>query len=306
MNPTHAKPSHLDWVGIGLVTLSAVGFATLAIFGKFAFNAGMVLPTMLALRFGGATILFWLWLTTAMIRRPATRHELNPTNLSRRKVISLLLMGGIGYAVQSASYLGAVTLIPVALVGMLLYTYPAWVTLLAWWVDGERPDTRHWLALALALAGTTLIAGSPDGGIQPLGVALAMFGGIWYSGYIVLGNRVVKGVPPLVSSAWVAVGGAISFIVAGLALGQLRFDFVSPDGWLAIGGMVLFATVIPIIGFIAGLQRVGPSRAAILSTLEPVFTLILAISLLGERLSPLQFVGSALVLLAVVLLQLRR
>ncbi len=292
-----AAPSE-HWLGLGLVTLSAAGFATLAIFGKLAFASGMALPTMLALRFSGAALLFWALL---LGRRGTTRIRLPRATVGR-----LLLMGGVGYAVQSALFLGAVAFIPAAVTGMLLYTYPAWVMLLAWWLDGDRPEGRRWTALALALAGTTLIAGSPDGQLHPLGLALALASGLWYSGYIVLGNRVVAGVPPLTGSAWVAVGAMTSFTVVGLLLGQLRLDFAQPDGGLAMLGMVLLATVIPIVAFLAGLQRLGPARTAILSTLEPVCTVVLAVTLLGERLTLPQAVGSALVLVAVALLQTRR
>ncbi|MCW5849312.1 MAG: EamA family transporter [Anaerolineae bacterium] len=292
-----ASPSR-DWGGLGLVTLSAAGFATLAIFGKLALAAGMTLPTMLALRFSGAALLFGALLLS--------RREAGGLRLGRGVIGRLLLMGGIGYAVQSALFLGAVAFIPAAVTGMLLYTYPAWVTLLAWRLDGDRPDRRRWTALALALAGTTLIAGSPDGQLHPLGLALALASGVWYSGYIVLGNRVVAGVPPLVGSAWVAVGAMTSFTVVGLLLGQIRFTFTQPDGTLAMLGMVLLATVIPIVAFLAGLQRLGPARTAILSTFEPVCTVVLAVALLGERLTPTQAIGSGLVLLAVTLLQTRR
>ena len=64
------------------------------------------------------------------------------------------------------------------------------------------------------------------------------------------------------------------------------------------------STVVAVSAFFAGLRRVGPSEAAILSTFEPVVTVVLAFFVLGERLTPLQLAGGALVLAAVVLLQL--
>jgi drug/metabolite transporter (DMT)-like permease len=65
------------------------------------------------------------------------------------------------------------------------------------------------------------------------------------------------------------------------------------------------STVVAVSAFFAGLRRVGPSEAAILSTFEPVVTVALAYAVLGERLTPAQLAGGALVLAAVVLLQLR-
>lgn len=297
MQTTHAHARPLDWGGVALITVSAAGFATLAIFGKLAFAAGMSLPTMLMLRFSGAALLFWAVLAVT---------GLAAARLSRNRISKLLVMGGVGYAGQSTLYMLAVALIPASVVGMLLYTYPAWVVLLAWRLDGDRPDGRRWLALGLALAGTTLIAGDPSGSVNLLGVALALLAGFWYACYIVLGNRIIRDVPPAASSAWILTGATVSFTVLGLLLRQIHFDFAVPQGWLAILGMVVLATVIPVFTFLSGLQRVGPSRAAILSALEPVFTVLLAIVVLGERLTTTQVVGAALIVVAVILLQLKR
>jgi drug/metabolite transporter (DMT)-like permease len=68
--------------------------------------------------------------------------------------------------------------------------------------------------------------------------------------------------------------------------------------------MVVFSTILPIGTFLAGMRRVGPTAAALLSTLEPVFTVALAALVLGEGLSALQLLGGGLVLGAVVLLSL--
>jgi drug/metabolite transporter (DMT)-like permease len=67
-------------------------------------------------------------------------------------------------------------------------------------------------------------------------------------------------------------------------------------------GIAIISTVAAIILFFAGLERVGPTRASVLSTVEPVCTVLLAAALLGESVAPLQLVGGALILTAVVLL----
>ena len=73
--------------------------------------------------------------------------------------------------------------------------------------------------------------------------------------------------------------------------------------WVALIASV--STVMPIVLFMAGLARVGASTASIASTVEPVITVVLAWLVLGEVLGPLQLAGGALVLSAVVLLQIR-
>jgi drug/metabolite transporter (DMT)-like permease len=76
----------------------------------------------------------------------------------------------------------------------------------------------------------------------------------------------------------------------------------SSSGWLSIAGIVLIATVIPVVTFLAGLERIGPTNAAMLSTLEPVVTVLLAAWLFAERLEPITLVGGALILVAVLIL----
>ena len=169
MNLSRERARPVDVAGVALIITSAAGFATLAIFGKLAFASGMTLPTMLTLRFAGAAALFWVILA---VTGAAAAW------LGGRKVAALLLMGGLGYAGQSTLYMVSVSLLPAAVVGMLLYTYPMWVTLLAWWLHGDRPDRQRWLALLLALGGTTLIAGAPEGHINPLGIVTALLAGI--------------------------------------------------------------------------------------------------------------------------------
>jgi drug/metabolite transporter (DMT)-like permease len=82
-----------------------------------------------------------------------------------------------------------------------------------------------------------------------------------------------------------------------------------PNGWAAIAGIVLLATLAPVVAFLAGLERIGPTNAAMLSTLEPVVTVLLGVLLLGEVLQPVTLAGGGLILAAVLLLtrsELRR
>ena len=67
-------------------------------------------------------------------------------------------------------------------------------------------------------------------------------------------------------------------------------------------GIALLSTVIAIITFFAGLERVGPTNASVLSTFEPVTTVILAFLFLGEEIGPMRVVGGILILVAVILL----
>ena len=107
--------------------------------------------------------------------------------------------------------------------------------------------------------------------------------------------------------ALTAVGqtlGTLEFMTAaGLVTGSLDFA-LSAEAWLWLVLIALVSTVVAVSAFFAGLRRVGPSEAAIFSTFEPPVTVALAFVVLGERLTVLQLAGGALVLAAVVLLQM--
>ncbi|MGH2968683.1 MAG: EamA family transporter, partial [Solirubrobacteraceae bacterium] len=125
-----------------------------------------------------------------------------------------------------------------------------------------------------------------------------------YSGYILVSDRVTGDLDALPLSALVTTGAAVSFGIAGAATGSLDAGFAS-EGWAWLAAIALVSTVTPIVLFFAGLRRVGPSMAAILSTLEPPTTVVLAYVAFGESLTAVQLSGAALVLGAVLLMHAR-
>ena len=94
-------------------------------------------------------------------------------------------------------------------------------------------------------------------------------------------------------------------VEAGLARRLFDTGDMAPAGWLSIVALALVCTVVPIASFLFALPRVGPGTASILSTFEVVVGVALAAVLLGESLAPVQLLGAALVIAAVVALQLR-
>jgi drug/metabolite transporter (DMT)-like permease len=295
--------------GIALVLASAVSFGAMAVLIKLAYREGLNARTLLALRFSIATSGMWLiWL----LQRA---RGLRVPNL-RSKVPALVALGALGYVGQSFSYFTAVSIIPASATGLLLYTYPVLVTLLAWVFYREQLTPRKIAALLMASLGALMVLGLVSEALQPGGsstlASLKPEGVFWglasaaiYSAYIIAGTRFAAGVPPIFSSAVITLSAAVVYIVWGLAAHDLDFSF-SPLGWLWAALIALVCTIIAIATFFAGLSLVGPSRASIVSTLEPAVTVLLAALVLGERITPEQFAGGALILGAVVVLQAGR
>jgi drug/metabolite transporter (DMT)-like permease len=166
-----------------------------------------------------------------------------------------------------------------------------------------RPARRVVAALALALLGTWLAAAPAVGGGTLFGVILGLLTGLWYAAFLVPLDRLTRGVEPIVATACIVSGAAVTWIAAAALGGGFRFPASAALGW-TLGGIVLFPTILGFALFVAGMRRTGPQVAAILSTFEPVGTLVLAAILLGERLLLRQWTGAGLVVAAAILLAL--
>lgn len=277
-----------------LCLLSAAAFGTMAIFGKLAFDAEVGVGDLLLVRFAvAAAVLAAIATATGALR-----------GLPRRAVVTGLLLGAVGYAAQAGLFFLALERMDASVLSLLLYTYPAMVTVAAIAIGRERATARRSAALLVAGAGTALVLlGAGAGALDPLGTAMGIGAALTYTAYILVGDRAVGGIAPLALAALVTTGATVTFALVALATGGPGLAFGS-GGWGALGAIAMVSTVVAILAFFAGLARVGPSAASILSTLEPPVTVALAALAFGESLAPVQLAGGALVLLAVVLLAL--
>jgi drug/metabolite transporter (DMT)-like permease len=277
--------------GVALVIGSAVCFGSLGVFGKLAYRLGLTTPQLLSYRFGLAALL--LWLATA-----GTRQSLPP----RRSLLGLAIMGGAGYVGQSGSYFSALHFIPASTNALLLYTFPVVVTLLAAFLFQEPLGWLKLSAVGLAFVGTLLVVEAQLRAAAPIGIVLGLGSAAFYSGYILYGSRMLPGLPPISATATIMTAAALVWTAYSGATGQLAVDWTVPR-LLLIASFAVIGTTIPVLTFILGLRLVGPSRAAILSTFEPASTVLLAVLILGEMANPIQYLGGALILASVVVLE---
>ena len=273
--------------GIILIAISAASFGTLAIFGRYAYAENIDTFTLLFLRFGFSASFMTMMLIL--------RKEPFPRG---RVLAQLIGMGGIGYAGQSFLYLTAIKYASAGLVALLLYLYPFFVAILSMIFLQEKLTRVKAFALALALCGTALTVGPVSG--QPIGAIMAIVAALGYSIYIIVGANVMKHVSPFQSSTVIFTSASVVYglltFTNGIHLPQTNF------GWLVIAGIVVVSTIIPVTTFLAGLERIGPTNAAMLSTIEPIITVFLATVLFGDKLAPIVLAGGVLILIAVVIL----
>lgn len=284
--------------GVLFCLASAAGFGAMGVFGKLAYEEGSTVGTLLASRFVLAAVLFWLLLFALGLGR-----ELRA--LSRRDVAIALALGAIGYGAQAGAYFTALDRVDPSLLSLLLYTFPVIVTVAAVALGRERASRRTAIALALSSSGLVLVLAGAVGGLDPLGAALGLTAAVVYSAYILSSEGIVARVGPVVLSALVCTGAAVTLTIGSAAAGDLKPGELTLAGAGLLAGLAVVSTVGAITLFFAGLRRVGPSAAAILSTLEPIVTVGLVFVVFGDALGPAQLVGGALVLSAALAVRVR-
>ena len=276
---------HQFYRGAGLVIFSAVGFGFMPILALFAYRGEMNVPTLLFLRFALAALVFLLYLKKLGCK----------IKISRGRLVPLLILGGVLYPLQAAFYFSAVKYIPVSLAALLLYTYPAFVAVISAAVDREKPAKQIIASIVLSFLGLFFVLGVSFAALNFFGALLALAAAVVYSCYFILGNRLVKDIPPLMVSALICFFAAPALLITGLLAGAVNFHF-QPQAWLPVGGLVLFSTVFAILALLRGIALIGSTKAAIFSIFEPLVTVLFSALIFAERLTLPQFLGGAAVL----------
>lgn len=274
------------WQGVAWVALSAAGFGAMAVFAKLAYRDGLSLPTLLFLRFTIAGSLLSAWGLSRGMRWPRGRD-----------LLWLTAMGALGYVGQSWCYFAALQHATAGLVALLLYLYPAIVTMLVALLFRRRIGRGRALAVVIALAGSALTVGG-DLDSEVSGIVLGLGAALIYSFYIIAGERVIPRVGPLPAAAVVMLSAAAVYGMAAFGSGPAWP--ASWHGWAAVFAIALFSTLLAILGFFKGLEKLGAADASTLSTLEPLVTIGLAAVVLGEEVTALQIGGGMLILAAVI------
>ena len=213
----------------------------------------------------------------------------------------------MGYSAQAGAYFAALQRLDAALLSLLLYTFPAMVTVAAIALGpraGQPPQGRRARRSPRPASSSCWPAPAPGRSIRS-GRCSGVTAAVVYTTYILTSAGVAERVGPLLLSALVCTGAATTLTLATVFEGDLHLGAVSAAGFGWLAGIAVVSTVGAVSLFFAGLKRVGPTTASILSTAEPVTTVVLAFLAFGESLGPVQLAGGALVLGAVLVLSVR-
>ncbi|MDH4564105.1 DMT family transporter [Pseudomonas sp. BN411] len=273
--------------GFCLVLLAAFCYGLQPLFAQYAYAGGADPVGLLLARFTLAAVVLLAILRWRGIGLPKGR------------LVWQNLLLGFGYGLAALGYYSACHSTSVSLAIILVYTFPAFVTVVSIACLGERLSVLKLASLALALGGVLMATGLSMSSVSA-GALWALFAAICYGASIIYGTHRITHENPLASAAMLLLGCALTFAVAALLQGASLPSTAS--AWWATLGLAVFATLVPVAAFLAGSPRIGPSTAATLSTVEPVVAVTIAVLLMGEPFTYAMFLGGVMVMLAAVFL----
>jgi drug/metabolite transporter (DMT)-like permease len=283
MPPAIAPPGHRKAYAVLALGVFAIGWS--ALFVRWSAVPGW---TSAFWRMALAQVVFVPW---ALAARPAGRAR-----ASRAATLDAVI-AGVFFAADLALFNTAVMVSSAANATLLGTNAPIFVALGAWLLYRDRPTRRFWAGFALSFAGMIAIVGM-DVVRHPhlgLGDAFAVGGAACYAGYLLYVRRSRQEIDALTFSAISGVAAAVTLLVICLVIGTPLHGYPARSWWALIG-LALVTQVVGHLSVAYALGRLPVSRTSIALLGQAPLTAILAVPLLGERLSALQVLGGALVL----------
>ncbi len=275
----------------GLVAIAACCFGSISTLTLKGQAAGTSLPALITWRYMLAAPLLFL-----MAGRAAFRVE-------RPLLLRILVLGGGGQAIVTGLTLLSLRWVPAATEAFLFYTYPAWVAIISALRGTETITRERLIALLLSLGGIGIMVGAPGAAALDLvGVACVLTAAVVYALYIPLIDGLRHKSSSTITSAWLSVGATVVFATWGMIDGTLVKP-LAPTAWMAAVTLAIVGTVIAFSLLLRGLATLGPVRTAIVATVEPFWTAVLAAFLLGQPITLGTVAGGVMIAVAVLLLQ---
>ena len=280
-------------LGAALVVLSTAAIAIVPSFARLAYDGGSDTLTVIAGRSIMTAVVCFL--VTAMLHRPVRIPH-------RSLAISLAL--GVLYALHLYGLLGAVTYLPVNLAILIYYLHPLMIGVAAMFVGRETASPLRLGALVAAVAGLALAVGFSLGSLSPLGVALASLAAVLAAVIITSSAVAMRDSDSLSVTSYMMLSAALCLSVLCLSRGDVKLP-ATAEGWLGFGGVALSHTI-GTLTFFGAIPLLGAVRAAMITNLEPVLGILFAMLILGERISPVQGTGIALVIASIFAMEMKR
>jgi drug/metabolite transporter (DMT)-like permease len=225
-------------------------------------------------------------------------------HLDKEHILFFLSFGAISVASFNLLYLTAIQLTTVTTSVVLLYTAPAFTMVAARFILKESVTRRKLITLALTFTGILLVVEANLPGQLQLNIPGVLTG---------LGAGLTYGVYSIFSKAALKRGyGTLETVILALGSGLIFILFVKPPWhlaalagepfilWALVIAVAVFSTMLAYVFFVTGLVHVEAGKATLITAIEPVVAITMAMIFLGETMTLLQFLGVLAVLTAVI------
>ncbi len=274
--------------GIRNAMLASLFLGWAPILGKMAYHYGVTPFTLAAVRMIVAVAILWVGYLIFWRSWPRVSWQI------LTGCIAVGAVNGIG----SLLYYSGLSRLDASLASFLNTVYTLWVVLFL----AASGQPVHWvtmLRLGMAMVGVYLLTGGGRGEPDWLGVMLMVASAATYGWHLVLGQWVLADVPSQKATPYILTAMATTVGLARILTGE-PVETIATGGWHAIIGLGVTTAASRLLMF-AGLQRLGGIEAALVSLLELLVSLGLALLLLGERLTLLEWIGGAILVVSVLM-----
>ena len=227
--------------------------------------------------------------------------------LPARDLGQLVLIGILGVAASNYFYYLAIQRTNVATAIILQYTAPIWVLLYTVARGLHRPTLQRVAGVGLAVTGITLVIGGFGGAfglrLDPPGVFAALLAAFSFAFYNVAGHDILARCERWVTLLYITGSATVFWLLINPPWKIIAAHYSLAQG-LFLLLFSLLSVLAPFAFYFAGLQHLEPTRAIVVSCLEPVFSIAIAAVALGEVMRPLQIVGIVFVLAAITVVQM--
>ena len=282
--------------------VAAIGFSAKAIMVKLAYIDAVDAITLLALRMAFSLPFF---LIVASMENRNTRSQA----LTAKDKLAVIGLGLTGYYL--ASYLDFLGLqyISAGLERLILFLYPTMVVLISALVFKHRIMRSVLFALLISYAGISLVFLHDMQVLQhnaPLGSLLVFGSALAYAVYLVGAGQSIQRIGATRFTAYVMTVACVACLVLFAVTHAVTDLNLSSRVYGLSMTMAVFSTVLPAFLLAAAMRRIGSMHTSMIGSIGPVSTIFLAYVFLGERLSPIQIIGSILVLMGVFMISLQK
>lgn len=256
---------------------------------KFGLRQALDPIPLLTIRFWLAAVALWAFFW--IFDRSAFKLE--------RKHVLPIFIASATFAASYLLYYLALLYIDVSIDHMLGAINPA-IVLFLLFLDGRKIGVNSIVRLALVLAGLYLLVG-PSGLVNLIGIALGISFAIFYGAFLFLVEKWLGDVPSKTVTLYVDT--FVALLLAGVYVFHYQsWQSITDEGWLIIIFTGILCTALAHFFYVSSVKGIGSGETALINPFETVFTVTWAITFLGERLTPIQWVGGVLILLSAFLI----